>query len=167
MTPEHLTALRQAAAEAKACGPLGALRTAVYGVEQLADEVEQLAAERDEARAELERLKEPPQVELPDDRDGVVKAWFRTYLQWRFQAGRADKAEAALTDACEQVAEADNRHAGAAIRAHQAIAERDEARAALQRVQDLIESYPPGSNFAQSGAQDIFRRMAALDGSAG
>jgi hypothetical protein len=43
------------------------------------------------------------------------------------------------------------------------VAERDALKAAWDRLGKLIESYPPGSDFAQSGAQDLFRRMHALD----
>lgn len=42
------------------------------------------------------------------------------------------------------------------------LAERDMLKAAWDRMDELIESYPPGSNFAQSGAQALFRRIHAL-----
>jgi hypothetical protein len=54
----------------------------------------------------------------------------------RMRAER-DHLKAVLKDPCEQVAVADDRHAGAAIRAQLAEAERDKAKAALDRVRDV------------------------------
>jgi hypothetical protein len=44
---------------------------------------------------------------------------------------------------------------------HQAV-ERDRLADTIRRVRELVDSYPPGSNFAQSGLQQLFRRT--LDG---
>jgi hypothetical protein len=41
----------------------------------------------------------------------------------------------------------------------EADAEAKADRESVARMSDLIESYPPGSRFAQSGAQALFRRM--------
>jgi hypothetical protein len=87
-----------------------------------------------------------------------VSALLAALAEARRDAENAIFELAALRQAVERVTGSDEDHVDALQDLGAALAA---ARADAERIRELIDSYPPGSVFVQSGAQALFRRVLA------
>lgn len=123
---------------------------------KLIAQIEELMAERDALREHILDIDAhaTPYEDLPDD-PGYVGLYLLTSGALHRALGKVGHTAVPCRDAVK-VTEVMKK-------LEDVERERDALKAAHKRLGELIESYPPGSDFARSGAQALFRRMHALD----